>query len=107
VLVVDEISSSGETLQMVRDKLAQLGTQKVRCAVLYAHTWGVDIPDYIGIITDALVLNPWDREVLRDGQYIFHPEYTTALAGQGLEKENGPLISTRFFTLAKEPSPGE
>jgi hypothetical protein len=107
VLVVDEISSSGETLRIVRDKLVQLGTQKVRCAVLYAHTWGVEIPDYIGIITDALVLNPWDREILQGGQYIFHPEYRTALAQQGLEAENGFRISTQFFTLAKEPQPGE
>ena len=63
VLVVDEISSSGETLRMVREKVAGLGAGAVRSAVLYAHTWGVDEPDYIGLISDALLLNPWDREV--------------------------------------------
>jgi hypothetical protein len=106
VLVVDEISSSGETLRMVRDKLTQMDALEVRCAVLYTHTWGVEIPDYIGIITDALVLNPWDREILRDGKFIFHPEYKAALAEQGLETENGLRISTGLFTLAKEPHLG-
>ncbi len=107
VLVVDEISSSGETLRMVRDKLVHIGARQVRCAVLYAHTRGVDIPDYIGIITDALVLNPWDREILRDGQFIFHPEYRTALLEQVTQADKELRISVRSFLLAKEPLSGE
>jgi len=107
VLVVDEISSSGETLRMVRDKLVHMAARQVHCAVLYAHTRGADIPDYIGIVTDALVLNPWDREILRDGQFIFHPEYSAALLEQGIHADKELSISVRSFLLAKEPLPGE
>jgi len=107
VLVVDEISSSGETLRMVGDKLAQMSARKVRCAVLYAHPWGIDIPDYVGIITDALVLNPWDREILRDGKFIFHPEYSAALMEQEIDADGGLRISAHSFLLAKEPHQGE
>jgi uncharacterized protein len=101
VLVVDEICSSGETLSLVRQKVIELGAQAVCCAVLYAHTWGVDIPDTIGLVTNALVLNPWDREVLRGGEFVFHPEYVEALAKQGLEPDEGMCILAPHVILAK------
>ena len=101
ILVVDEISSTGETLQMVKDKAAALGAGEIRCAVLYAHTWGVNGPDYIGLISDALLLNPWDREILRDGVFQFHPEYGDALEKQGLEPNPGWLINAPAKGIAK------
>src|SRR5512146_1438135 len=45
VLVVDEISSSGETLRLAKAELARLGAGETRCAVMYAHSWGVETPD--------------------------------------------------------------
>jgi hypoxanthine phosphoribosyltransferase len=83
VLVVDEISGSGETLRMAKKELARLGAAEVQCAVMYAHSWGIEVPDYIGLVSDALLINPWDREIIQDGQVIFHPEYVYAL---GLQK---------------------
>jgi hypoxanthine phosphoribosyltransferase len=78
VLIVDEIVSSGETVLLVKDKAETLGASEVRTAVLYAHSWGVDVPDYIGLVSDALLLNPWDREIWRDGDFHVHPEYVEA-----------------------------
>ncbi len=101
VLVIDEISSSGETLRMVREKALALGAGEVRTAVLYAHTWGVDEPDYIGLISDALVMNPWDREILRNGIFVFHPEYAGALAEQDLAPEPSFLIPATQYKAAK------
>lgn len=101
VLIVDEISSSGETLLMVKEKTVALGALQVKSAVLYAHTWGSHVPDYIGIITDELLLNPWDREILRDGSFIFHPEYVDALKQQNVEAGSEMLIPARMITLAK------
>jgi uncharacterized protein len=101
VLVVDEICSSGETISMVKAKVIELGAEAVCCAVLYSHTWGVDIPDIIGIVTDALVLNPWDREVLREGEFVFHPEYVEALAGQGIVPAEQLCIPATQIALAK------
>lgn len=100
VLIVDEISSTGETLRLVREKVFALGAENVRSAVLYAHTWGVDEPDYIGLISDALLMNPWDREVLRDGAFEFHPEYADALAQQGIKAEPSLLIRATPFKIA-------
>ena len=66
VLIVDEISSTGETIAMVKQKVETMGAQAVKSAVLYAHKKGTSIPDYIGLITDALLLNPWDREIWKE-----------------------------------------
>jgi len=101
VLIVDEISSSGETITLVKDKLAALGAAAVRSAVLYAHTKGVDIPDYIGLISDALLLNPWDREIWRDGRFGFNPEYVQALREQGMEANASLLIDAGVIRPAK------
>ncbi len=101
VLVVDEIASTGETLGIVRQEVEQLGAAAVRTAVLYAHTWGAHVPDVIGLISDALILNPWDREVYRDGAFHFHPEYVEALSHQGVPPSADLLITTRVADIAK------
>jgi hypoxanthine phosphoribosyltransferase len=101
VLIVDEICDSGETISMVKEKTEAMGAKAVRSAVLYAHTWGTSVPDYIGLITDALLLNPWDREILKEGTFQFHPEYVKALAQQGLKPDPSLLINTTAVKLAK------
>jgi hypoxanthine phosphoribosyltransferase len=101
VLVVDEICDSGETLLMVKQKCLELGASAVQCAVLYAHTRAIQVPDTIGIITDELLLNHWDREVLRDGTFQFHPEYLEALQHQGVDVQADLLIAVTPYQLAK------
>lgn len=101
VLVVDEISSTGETLQMVVEKAKAMGAQTVRSAVLYAHAKGANIPDYIGLVSDALILNPWDREILVDGKFQFHPEYIDALQQQGMDADASLLIDAPLIEIAK------
>ena len=101
VLVVDEMCSSGQTLRMVKEQALALGAAEVRTATLYAHTWGADAVDYTGLITDELVMNPWDREVYRDGAFIFHPEYAAALAQQGVAADTLLLIPAPRLLAAK------
>ena len=99
VLIVDEICGAGRTLTMIKEEVGRLGASEMRSAVLYAHEQGKDIPDYIGIISDALILNPWDREIIREGQFVLHPEYVHALAQQGIEPDTSLLGSV----LRREP----
>lgn len=101
VLIVDEICDSGETLRLVKEKAAVGGAALIKSAVLYAHTWSATVPDYIGVITDALVLNPWDREIVQAGQFHLHPEYQAALAQQNKEMEPNMLIAATPIYLAK------
>jgi hypoxanthine phosphoribosyltransferase len=101
VLIVDEICGTGETIQMVKDEAERLGAIQVRSAVMYAHTWGAAIPDYIGLVTDELLLNPWDREIFRDGTFQFHPEYADALAKQDVNADSSLLIAADAIEVAK------
>ncbi|MBM3301702.1 MAG: phosphoribosyltransferase, partial [Deltaproteobacteria bacterium] len=112
VLIVDEICSTGETITMVKQKVEAMGARAVKSAVLYAHAEGAPVPDYVGLITDALILNPWDREVFREGTFQFHPEYVEALAQQGVEADGSLLIDAPVMEIAKgqgsrlAPQPG-
>jgi hypoxanthine phosphoribosyltransferase len=101
VLVVDEIVSTGETVRAVRDRVLDLGAADVRVAVLYAHTWGTGAADYIGQISDALILNPWDREIFLGGEFCWHPEYVDAMARQGLRPDRALLIRADEVAPAK------
>ncbi len=101
VLIVDEISGSGETILMVKAEAEKLGAKAVRSAVLYAHTPGVSVPDYIGLISDELILNPWDREILQDGTFTYHPEYVDALEKQGVNPDPSMLIGAETVEIAK------
>lgn len=101
VLIVDEICGAGQTLMMIKEEVGRLGASEMRSAVLYAHGQGKDIPDYIGIISDELIVNPWDREILREGQFVLHPEYVHALAQQGMAADTSLLPGIDPPNLAK------
>ncbi len=101
-LVVDEMCDTGRTITLVRDRALELGAAEARTATLHAHTWGAAIPDYIGLITDELVMNPWDREIYRNGAFRFHPEYAGALEQQGLTADPVLLIPATPF-IAEKP----
>lgn len=87
VLLVDEIADTGQTLLAAAHVVREMGAAEVRTAALYAHTWADPRPDYIGLLSDALLMNPWDREVLQDGRFVPHPEYQAAIKAQADETE--------------------
>jgi hypoxanthine phosphoribosyltransferase len=102
VLVVDEIASTGETIAIVAERVRACGATEVRTAVMYAHSWGIERADYVGLVTDALLLNPWDREALTpDGRFDWHPEYRGAFEQQGREPDASLLIDATPFVLAR------
>jgi len=100
VLIVDEICSTGETISIVKKEVTEMGAQAVRSGVLYAHRKGASVPDYIGLITDALLLNPWDREIWKNGAFQFNPEYVDALQQQGMSV-NASFIEIDAIKIAK------
>lgn len=87
ILVVDEIVDSGRTIALAADETRALGASEVRTAALYAHSWADPRPDYVALTSDALILNPWDREVLIQGRWATHPELAAALK---LQRPTGP-----------------
>lgn len=77
--VVDEIADSGETLALVADRARQRGARQVLSAALVTHSWAKPFPEAYALQTDALVIFPWDRQVLIDGRWQPHPEIVEAL----------------------------
>ena len=74
VLIVDEITSSGDTLRLALAAVRDAGAAEVRTATSFSRPRGYR-PDYMALETDQTLIFPWDRKVLRDGELIVNPRY--------------------------------
>lgn len=74
VLVVDEITTSGETLRLALAAVRDVGPAEVRTATCFARPQGYP-PDYVALETDAELIFPWDRKVFDEGELIVNPRY--------------------------------
>jgi hypoxanthine phosphoribosyltransferase len=82
IAVVDEMADTGETLRLVAERVRELGAREVTTAALVSHSWADPAPDLSALVSDALVMFPWDQRVLVDGEWQLHPELAQALAEQ-------------------------
>ena len=78
VAVIDEIADTGETLALVAERVKEMGAAGVTTASLVSHSWAKPPVDVVGLVTDALVIFPWDKQVYRDGCWQSHPELEEA-----------------------------
>jgi hypothetical protein len=74
VLIVDEFSATGETLREARREADRRGARRVRTCALYVHSDSYR-PSFYALESDALIIQPWDHEVLDRGRWVVHPEY--------------------------------
>ncbi len=74
VLVVDEITTGGETLRLALAAVREVGPVDVRTATCFVRPGGYQ-PDYHALETEALVVYPWDRQAVSDGGLVTHPFY--------------------------------
>jgi hypoxanthine phosphoribosyltransferase len=74
VLLVDDMVATGTTMEMGRQACFEQGASQVRTAGLFTHSFG-PMPDYVASVSDALIIFPWDREILKAGDFVPHPEY--------------------------------
>jgi hypoxanthine phosphoribosyltransferase len=82
VAVVDEITDTGESLAMAAQAVLERGAARVVTACLVTHTWANPAPDVSALVSDALVIFPWDQRVLIRGEWQPHPEILAALKAQ-------------------------
>jgi hypoxanthine phosphoribosyltransferase len=82
VAVVDEVADSGETLELARQAVIDAGAINVVTACLVQHPWATPTPTYSGLVSDELIIFPWNRRVLRAGVWRPHPELESAVAAQ-------------------------
>lgn len=77
VLVVDETCDSGDTLRLAVAAIVNAGAADVRTAVGFRT--GPYEPDFSALETESMIILPWDREVLVNGELVIRPEYAEAL----------------------------
>jgi len=82
VAVVDEIADTGETLAMLANQVRAQGATRVVTATLVSHSWAQPAPDVCALVSDALVIFPWDQQVLMNGKWQPHPELVEAIRAQ-------------------------
>lgn len=78
VLIVDEITTSGDTLRVALAAVRGAHPEEVRTATSFARTTGYQ-PDYSALAMDAEVVFPWDRQVMEDDELVVNPRYRQAL----------------------------
>jgi hypoxanthine phosphoribosyltransferase len=83
VLVVDEIVVTGDTLRVAVDECWAQGATDVKTAALYVHGTNTT-PDWFGLETENLVIQPWDALVYAGGRWQLNQEYRQELERMGL-----------------------
>ncbi len=74
VLIVDDVASSGDTLELATALALKVGAREVSTASLVARPGGF-APSFCALPTDALVVFPWDYEsVTEDGRFDVDPD---------------------------------
>jgi len=79
VAVIDEIADTGETLTLVASRALERGARRVWTLSLVAHSWVDPQPDFTALVSDALVIFPWDKQVYKKGVWQTHPELEAAI----------------------------
>ena len=78
VLIVDEITTSGDTLRLALAAVRDAQPAEVRTATSFARTSGYQ-PDYSALTMDANVIFPWDRKIFDGDELVVNPRYEDVL----------------------------
>jgi hypoxanthine phosphoribosyltransferase len=79
VLIVDEITGSGDTMRLALAAVREVGPADVRTAAVFVRPGGWR-PSYFGMETGQLIVYPWDRQVITDGELVTGPMYEAVRA---------------------------
>jgi len=81
-VVIDEIADTGETLAIVAARALERGARQVWTMSLVTHSWADPRPDFSALESDALLIFPWDKNVLTNEGWRLHPELEVAMRAQ-------------------------
>ncbi len=67
VLIVDDVSDTGKSLQVALSAINLYGPEQIKTATLYIKPWSTFIPDYYGASSTKWIVFPWEKnEVKRE-----------------------------------------
>lgn len=74
VLIVDDVASSGDTLELAKALAAKAGAREIKTACLVGRQGGYS-PDWAPLQTSGLMVFPWDLEpVVEDARFDVDPD---------------------------------
>ena len=82
VAIIDDVCDTGESLALVAAQVRALKAERAVTAALIAHSWAEPAADVSALLTDELVIFPWDSSVYLEGRWQPHPEIERALRAQ-------------------------
>jgi len=74
VLIVDEITTSGDTLRLALAAVRDASPAEVRTATNFVRPGGHQ-PGFFALATSAKLVYPWNRKIFQDGTLIVNPRY--------------------------------
>ena len=78
ILLVDEITSSGETLRLGLASIRDQDPREVQTATSFCRRRGFQ-PDFFALETDATIIFPWDRKIFQGEHLVVNPRYEDVL----------------------------
>lgn len=81
VLLVDGTCESGDTIRLALSVMKEEGAKVVKTAV--AFRTGEYATDFAAMTTANVIILPWDREVIEEGEIVMRPDYEDALRAAG------------------------
>ncbi|AHF79419.1 phosphoribosyltransferase [Thermococcus paralvinellae] len=61
VVIVDDVSDTGKTLQVVINEVKRLGAKEIKVACLAMKPWTSVVPDFYVFRTDKWIVFPWEE----------------------------------------------
>jgi hypoxanthine phosphoribosyltransferase len=108
VLVVDDVTDSGESLKLINSHLEEQGASEIRVATIYYKPWSVTVPHYYEKETCLWLIFPWEqKEAAKKVSEKFRAEGRSEedtkekLISSGLDKK----LVERFIKEATEEEP--
>jgi hypothetical protein len=89
VLVVDDICSSGDSLELASRLAKAVGAAKVKTAALVNRPHG-ETPDYVGLTTNTFFVFPWDYQAVVEDERFDQRRAPKASRRKG-GKAGGPV----------------
>ena len=60
ILIVDDVSDTGTSLQVARDHVLERGASEVRVATLHVKPWTKFRPDFSASVVESWIIYPWE-----------------------------------------------
>ncbi|WP_324735269.1 phosphoribosyltransferase [Thermococcus sp. SY098] len=61
VVIVDDVSDTGKTLEVVINEVKKLGAKEIKVACLAMKPWTSVVPDFYVFRTDKWIVFPWEE----------------------------------------------